>query len=103
MEDEGDTPEEAAEKEKEKEKEIAAEGEKEKEGEGKKEKPVVKVIIEASNEELHVLGMQCAVFLLGHNTEPDAVDLLEELEIVDWIAELVDENTYAQVCTYMIW
>jgi 26S proteasome regulatory subunit N1 len=65
VEDEGDTPEEAAEKEKEKEKEIAAEGEKEKEGEGKKEKAVVEVIIKASNEELHALGMQCAVFLLG--------------------------------------
>jgi 26S proteasome regulatory subunit N1 len=47
--------------------------------------------------------MQCAVFLLGHDAEPDAVDLLEELKIVDQIVELVDENTYAQVCTYMIW
>ena len=102
VEDEGDTPEEAAEKEKEKEKEKAAEGEKEKEGEEKKEKAVVKVVIEASNEELQELGMQCAVFLLGHNAEPDAVDLLEELEIVDRIAELVDENTYARVCAYMI-
>ena len=63
---------------------------------------MVKVIIEASNEELHVFGMQCAVFLLGHNTEPDAVDLLEELKIMDRIVELVDENTYAQVCAYMI-
>ena len=56
---------------------------------------MVKVIIEASNEELHVFGMQCAVFLLGHNAEPDAVDLLEELKIMDRIVELVDENTYA--------
>jgi 26S proteasome regulatory subunit N1 len=95
VEDEGDTPEEAAEKEKEKEK--VADGDKEKDGEEKKEKPVVKVVIDASNEELQVLGMQCAVFLLGHNAEPDAVDLLEELEIVDRIAELVDENTYARV------
>jgi 26S proteasome regulatory subunit N1 len=100
VEDEGDTPEEAAEKEKEKEK--VADGDKENDGEEKKEKPVVKVIIDASNEELQVLGMQCAVFLLGHNAEPDAVDLLEELEIVDRIAELVDENTYARICAYMI-
>jgi len=98
VEDEGDTPEEAAEKE---EKEKVADGEKE-DGEEKKEKTVVKVIIDASNEELQALGMQCAVFLLGHNAEPDAVDLLEELEIVDRIAELVDENTYARVCAYMI-
>src|ERR1700733_5394372 len=85
VEDEGDTPEEAAEKEKEKEK--VADSDKENDSEGNKEKPVVKVVIEASNEELQALGMQCAVFLLGHNAEPDAVDLLEELEIVDRMGE----------------
>lgn len=53
-------------------------------------------------EELHALAMECAKFLLGHNAEPDAVDLLEELEIVDRIVELVDENTYGRVCQYMI-
>lgn len=53
-------------------------------------------------EELHALSMQCAAFLLAHNAEPDAVDLLEEVEIVDRIPELVDENTYARVCQYMI-
>src|ERR1700722_19837920 len=98
VEDEGDTPEEAAEKEK----EIEAARDKTKEGEEKEDKPPVKFVIEASNEELQALGMQCAVFLLGHNAEPDAVDLLEELEIVDRIAELVDDNTYARVCAYMI-
>ena len=102
MEDEGDTPEEAAGKEKEEEKEIAAEGEKEKECEVKKEKLAVEVIIEALNEELHALEMQCTVFLLGHNAGPDAVDLLEEPKIMDRIVELVDENTYARVCAYMI-
>ena len=76
-------------------------GEKEKDGEEKKEKSIVKVVIDASNEELQALGMQCAVFLLGHNAEPDAVDLLEELEIVDRPA-VVDEKTYARVCAYMI-
>lgn len=53
-------------------------------------------------EELHALSMQCAAFLLGHNAEPDAVDLMEEVEIVDRLTELVDENTYARVCQYMI-
>ncbi|KAI0065263.1 26S proteasome regulatory complex non-ATPase subcomplex Rpn1 subunit [Artomyces pyxidatus] len=48
------------------------------------------------------LAMVCAKFLLGHNAEPDAVDLLEELEIVNRIVELVDENTYARVTAYMI-
>jgi 26S proteasome regulatory subunit N1 len=53
-------------------------------------------------EELHTLGLRCAAFLLAHNAEPDAVDLLEELEIVARIAELVDENTYSRVCQYML-
>jgi 26S proteasome regulatory subunit N1 len=96
VEDEGNTPEEATEKEKEREK-VA--DDKEKDGEEKKEKPVVKVVVDGSNEELQALGTQCAVFLL---TEPDGVDLLKELENVDRIAELVDENTYARVCAYMI-
>jgi 26S proteasome regulatory subunit N1 len=55
-----------------------------------------------STEELHALSMQCAKFLLSHNAEPDAVDLLEEMEIVDRIVELVDENTYSRVCAYMV-
>jgi 26S proteasome regulatory complex component len=53
-------------------------------------------------DDLRTLGKKCATFLLGHNAEPDAVDLLEELEIVDQIVELVDENTYNRVCQYMI-
>ncbi|KNZ81635.1 26S proteasome regulatory subunit rpn-1 [Termitomyces sp. J132] len=53
-------------------------------------------------EDLHSLAKQCAVFFLGHNAEPDAVDLLEELEIIKDIVPLVDENTYARVCQYMI-
>ncbi|KAF8646742.1 hypothetical protein AX16_007083 [Volvariella volvacea WC 439] len=53
-------------------------------------------------EDLRALAKTCAAFLLSHNAEPDAVDLLEELEIVDEIADLVDENTYSRVCTYMI-
>jgi 26S proteasome regulatory subunit N1 len=53
-------------------------------------------------DDLRALAKQCAVFLLGHNAEPDAVDLLEELEIVDEITQLVDENTYGRVCQYMI-
>ncbi|TRM60317.1 armadillo-type protein [Schizophyllum amplum] len=55
-----------------------------------------------SIEDLRTLAKQCAIFLLGHNAEPDAVDLLEELEIVNELVELVDENTYGRVCQYMI-
>ena len=53
-------------------------------------------------DDLRDLAMVCATFLLHHNAEPDAVDLLEELEIVSRISELVDENTYERVCQYMI-
>ncbi|KAG6868638.1 hypothetical protein C0993_012682 [Termitomyces sp. T159_Od127] len=53
-------------------------------------------------EDLRSLARQCAIFFLGHNAEPDAVDLLEELEIIKDIVPLVDENTYGRVCQYMI-
>jgi 26S proteasome regulatory subunit N1 len=53
-------------------------------------------------EDLHGLALVCAKFLLEHNAEPDAVDLLEELEIIDRIVTLVDANTYSRVAAYMI-
>lgn len=55
-----------------------------------------------SVDDLKFLATQCATFLLGHNAEPDAVDLLQELEIADSLVDLVDENTYARVCLYII-
>ena len=55
-----------------------------------------------TTEELRALAKQCATFLLAHNAEPDAVDLMEELEMIDEIGPLVDENTYSRVCQYMI-
>ncbi|SRR6266550_1051406 len=53
-------------------------------------------------DDLRSLAKQCATFFLSHNAEPDAVDLLDELEMVDEIAHLVDENTFNRVCLYMI-
>ncbi|EJD06845.1 26S proteasome regulatory complex, non-ATPase subcomplex, Rpn1 subunit [Fomitiporia mediterranea MF3/22] len=53
-------------------------------------------------DELRSLSMECAKFLLRHNAEPDAVDLLEELEIAERLIGLVDENNYARVCQYML-
>ncbi|KAJ7275052.1 armadillo-type protein [Mycena rebaudengoi] len=58
--------------------------------------------LDGTLDDLRALAKECAVFLIGHNAEPDAVDLLEELEIVDEIAQLVDDNTYNRVCQYMI-
>lgn len=52
--------------------------------------------------ELRELGVVCATFLLEHNAEADAVDLLEELECVEKITHLVDKDTYARVCQYMV-
>ncbi|KAG9003092.1 proteasome regulatory particle base subunit [Tulasnella sp. 427] len=51
---------------------------------------------------LRNLALECATFLIHHNAEADAVDLLEELECVAKIADLVDKDTYARVCTYMV-
>ncbi|CAK5272385.1 unnamed protein product [Mycena citricolor] len=53
-------------------------------------------------EELRSLAKECSVFLIMHNAEPDAVDLLEEMEIVDEIANLVDKDTFTRVCQYMV-
>ncbi|KAG8980024.1 proteasome regulatory particle base subunit [Tulasnella sp. 425] len=51
---------------------------------------------------LRALALECATFLIHHNAEADAVDLLEELECVAKIADLVDKDTYVRVCTYMV-
>lgn len=59
-------------------------------------------IVPGTVDDLRNLATECATFLLLHNAEPDAVDLLEELEIVDKIVDIVDENTYERVCQYMI-
>ncbi|KAJ7344076.1 hypothetical protein DFH08DRAFT_1009336 [Mycena albidolilacea] len=68
---------------------------------GKEEAPAEPKII-GTIEDLHALAKECTVFLIGHNAEPDTVDLLEELEIVDEIAQLVDDNKYNCVWQYMI-
>lgn len=77
---------------------IRQEGEESPSSEKPKEEAVT---VPGSIEDLHLLGLECARFFLGHNAEPDAVDLLVELEIVDRIADLVDVNTFGRVCTYM--
>ena len=41
---------------------------------------------------LHALATDCAKFLLLHNAEPDAEDLLEKLEIANRLVGLVDSN-----------
>ncbi|KAJ8073879.1 proteasome regulatory particle base subunit [Marasmius tenuissimus] len=52
-------------------------------------------------DDLRQLAKQCSTFLLQHNAEPDAVDLLQELEMIGEIVGLVDANTYERVSQYM--
>ncbi|KAF8508239.1 armadillo-type protein [Hysterangium stoloniferum] len=52
--------------------------------------------------ELLALGLKCAKFLLEHNAEADAVDLLEEIENVAKIGDLVNNDTFTRVCAYML-
>ena len=52
-------------------------------------------------EELHALALRLVPFLLSHNGEADAVDLLLEIESISSIIPFVDENTYTRVCLYM--
>lgn len=46
--------------------------------------------------------MRLVPFLLTHNAESDAVDLLLELESISKIVDYVDANTYQRVCLYMV-
>ncbi|KAI5301466.1 proteasome regulatory particle base subunit [Ascosphaera pollenicola] len=48
------------------------------------------------------LSLSLIPFFLKHNAEADAVDLLSELEMIEEIANFVDENTYQRICLYMV-
>ncbi|KAG9803072.1 26S proteasome regulatory complex, non-ATPase subcomplex, Rpn1 subunit, partial [Aureobasidium melanogenum] len=57
---------------------------------------------ERDADELVTLCLALVPFFLKHNAEADAVDILSELEMIEAIADHVDENTYARVCLYMV-
>ncbi|KWU44572.1 26S proteasome regulatory complex, non-ATPase subcomplex, Rpn1 subunit [Rhodotorula sp. JG-1b] len=57
---------------------------------------------ERAVDELVALGLRLVPFLLTHNAESDAVDLLLELESISKIVDYVDANTYQRVCLYMV-
>jgi 26S proteasome regulatory subunit N1 len=48
------------------------------------------------------LAKQIIPFLLSHNAEPDAVDLLSELDSISLLPEYVDENTWERVVAYVV-
>lgn len=56
----------------------------------------------AATTDLHDLALRLVPFLLAHNGEADAVDLLLELESISSIIDHVDTNSYARVCLYMV-
>ena len=39
---------------------------------------------------------------MSHNAEPDAVDLLLEVEKLDWLAQYVDDKNYIRTCLYLV-
>lgn len=57
---------------------------------------------EKDTKDLVDLSLSLVPYLLSHNAEADAVDLLSELEIIEEIPRFLDENTYGRVCLYMV-
>ena len=52
-----------------------------------------------SNSDLHNIATEMVPFFLKHNAEPDACDLLMELESIDSIVQYLDINTFTRVAT----
>ena len=57
---------------------------------------------EKSTHDLLDLAKQLIPFLLSHNAEPDAVDLLSELNSIALLPDYVDENTWERVVAYVV-
>jgi 26S proteasome regulatory subunit N1 len=57
---------------------------------------------EKDNDDLLNLAKQLIPFLLSHNAEPDAVDLLAELDSIMLLPDYVDENTWERVVAYVV-
>ena len=54
------------------------------------------------SDDLLNLAKQLIPFLLSHNAEPDAVDLLAELDSIMLLPDYVDENTWERVVAYVV-
>lgn len=57
---------------------------------------------ETNTDDLLNLALQLIPFLLSHNAEPDAVDLLSELNKISLLPDYVDENTWERVVAYVV-
>ncbi|KAK6785144.1 hypothetical protein RDI58_018599 [Solanum bulbocastanum] len=56
---------------------------------------------EASIDDLMELVQQIVAFHMKHNAEPEAVDLLMEVEDLDLLVEHVDNTNYKRTCSYL--
>lgn len=57
---------------------------------------------EDKKDDLLDLAKQLIPFLLTHNAEPDAVDLLSEVDSISLLPDYVDENTWERVVAYVV-
>ena len=48
------------------------------------------------------LVSQIVPYHMSHNAEPDAVDLLLEVEKLEWLAQYVDDKNYSRTCLYLV-
>lgn len=53
-------------------------------------------------EDLLELSNTIVPYFVKHNAEADAVDILSELEMIENIADYLDESSYQRVCLYII-
>lgn len=57
---------------------------------------------DADVKDLLNLVSQIVPYHMSHNAEPDAVDLLLEVEKLDWLAQYVDDKNYSRTCLYLV-
>ncbi len=57
--------------------------------------------VEARKAALTKLIRDIVPYLMEHNTEAEACDLLMEVEKLDDLEQYVDENAYQRVCLYL--
>ena len=57
---------------------------------------------DADVKDLLELVSQIVPYHMSHNAEPDAVDLLLEVEKLDWLARYVDDKNYIRTCLYLV-
>ncbi|VVT56450.1 uncharacterized protein SAPINGB_P005064 [Magnusiomyces paraingens] len=53
-------------------------------------------------DDLLALSLKIVPYFLKHNAEADAVDLLMEIEKIEYLPQFVDATTFARVCLYMV-